>query len=71
MPFRDVQNLGVNDYTKVWYTQALTDKGIAMLAKRDIKRAEMITAYTPVLLVYMDPQLSTLEQEKYLKNAVN
>jgi hypothetical protein len=71
IPFRDVVGLGVNDHTDVWYTKALPGKGIAMLAKNQINGSNLISAYTPALFVYMDPQLSTLQREKYLRIAVD
>ncbi|KAF2810853.1 SET domain-containing protein [Mytilinidion resinicola] len=70
-PFREVRGLGVNDHTNAWYTEALPGKGIAMLAKHNVKSGELLSAYTPALLVHMDSQLSTLQREKFLKIAVN
>lgn len=42
-----------------------------MLAKRDLKRGDLITAYTPYLLAHTENILATLEREKFLQIAVS
>jgi len=70
-PFQDP--IVLNDINKPngpWYTRKLPDKGVGMLAKKSIKPKEPITAFTPVLLVYMENALSTLERERFLRMAI-
>jgi ribosomal RNA assembly protein len=62
---------GINSPAGSWYTQELPDKGIGMLAKHDLKRGDLITAYTPVLLVHREKALSVQEREKFLRIAVD
>ena len=61
---------GINEATGAWYTRSIPGKGIGMLASHSLKRGDLITAYTPILLVYMESVLSTMEREKYLRVAV-
>jgi len=42
-----------------------------MLAKRNLKRGDLITAYTPALLAHMEKALSVQEREKFLRIAVD
>lgn len=42
-----------------------------MLARRKLRRKDLITAYTPVLIVYMEQELSMLSKEKLLRTAIN
>jgi len=60
----------VNKATGPWYTRSFPGKGIGMLARQSLKRGDLITAYTPILLVYMENTLSTKEREKYLRVAI-
>jgi len=60
----------INKATGAWYTKSLPGRGIGMLAKQALKRGDLITAYTPVLIVYMEAALSTMEREKYLRVAI-
>jgi len=41
-----------------------------MLATRDLVFGDMVTAYTPVFLAYLEVELSTLEREKWWRRAV-
>jgi len=72
-PFHDNDVLvqrGINNPEGPWYTKALPGKGIGMLAKQDLKRGDLITAFTPYLLAHAENVLTTLEREKYLQIAV-
>ena len=75
LPFHDdeiLQKRGINDAEGKgpWYAKALPGKGIGMVAKRDLKRGELITAYTPYLLAHAENVLSTQEREKFLQLAL-
>lgn len=74
LPFHDDEahaKHGINDAEGPWYTKALPGKGVGMLAKRDLKRGDLITAYTPYLLAHTENILATLEREKFLQIAVS
>jgi ribosomal RNA assembly protein len=72
LPFRDSTVLdGINNPDGPWYTQKLPAKGIGMLAKRNLKRGDLIAAYTPVLLAHMEDALSARDREKFLRFAVD
>lgn len=75
LPFQDAAALdGINEngeYSRPWYTKPLEGKGMAMLARHKLMRKDSITAYTPVLLVYMEQELSMLSKEKLLRTAIN
>ncbi|KAF2202149.1 SET domain-containing protein [Delitschia confertaspora ATCC 74209] len=61
----------INEYSSRWYTSSLPGRGIGMLAKDRLQHGDRITAYTPVLLAYLEQELPTMEREKYLRVAVN
>ncbi|OAL40158.1 hypothetical protein AYO20_00578 [Fonsecaea nubica] len=61
---------GVNHFTGAWYTHPVPGKGIGMLAKRDLIRGDMITAYTPVLLASKEDLLPKDQREKFLRLAI-
>jgi len=74
LPFQDpsvLQERAINPPDGPWYTRKLPGKGIGMLAKRNLKRGDVITAYTPYLLAHMENVLSTQEREEYLRIAVD
>jgi hypothetical protein len=72
LPFRDSTALdGINNSEGPWYTQKLPGKGIGALAKRNLERGDLITAYTPLLLVHRENALSTQKREKFLRIAVD
>lgn len=71
-PFRDSTALdGINSSEGPWYTQKLPGKGTGVLAKRNLERGDLITAYTPLLLVHRENALSTQKREKFLRIAVD
>jgi hypothetical protein len=73
LPFHDaeiLQKRGINSPEGPWYTKSLPGKGIGMLAKQDLKRGDLITAYTPYLLAHAENVLSTQEREKFLRIAL-
>jgi hypothetical protein len=70
-PFQDTQALhNINGFTGNWYTEELPGKGMGMLAKRNLKFKDRVTAYTPALLAYLEDELPTMEREKYFRIAV-
>jgi hypothetical protein len=72
LSFQDTAALdGINKPKGPWYTQELPGKGTGMIADRDLERGDLITAYTPVLLVYMDKVLSTRDRERLLRIAID
>jgi hypothetical protein len=62
---------GINEYEVLWQTQQLEGKGVGMLASQRLNRGDLITAHTPVLLVYRETELSMQERERYLRMAIN
>jgi len=72
LPFQDATALdGINGPRGPWYTQELPGKGTGMMADRDLERGDLTTAYTPVLLMYMDKVLSTRDREGLLRIAID
>ncbi|KIW99917.1 uncharacterized protein Z518_10845 [Rhinocladiella mackenziei CBS 650.93] len=74
LPFQDPSVLsdhGINSPDRPWYTRELPGKGLGVLAKHQMKRGDLIAAYTPYLLAHMENVLSTPEREKYLRLAVD
>jgi len=70
-PLYDPSTLnGINNADGPWYTKSLPGKGTGMLAKHDLKRGDLITAFTPVLLVHPEKYLSTLAREALLRKAI-
>lgn len=71
-PFQNPAALdGINESGDSWYTQQLEGKGVGMLASRRLNRKDLVTAYTPVLLVYREQELSMQEREALLRTAIN
>ncbi|KAJ4296810.1 hypothetical protein N0V90_006858 [Kalmusia sp. IMI 367209] len=71
-PFEDPDALrGINEFSGNWYTQEMPGKGMGMLAKRDLKFRDKVTAYTPALLAYLESDLSTAERERFFRIAVS
>lgn len=71
--FQDPDALKENDINAIsgaWYTQQLAGKGIGMLAKKQLKFKERVTAYTPALVAHLEDELSTMEREKFFRVAV-
>jgi hypothetical protein len=54
-----------------YHTRQLPRKGVGMLANGKLERGDVITAFTPVLLVYMEDVLSTPKREQFLRLAVD
>jgi hypothetical protein len=52
------------------YVKVIPKKGKGMLASRNLKRGELITAVTPLLVVYREDTLSTKDREFYLRKGV-
>lgn len=72
LPFQDPTALdGINSRGGSWYTEELPGKGTGLIADRILERGDLITAYTPVLLVYMDKVLSTRDREIFLRIAID
>ncbi|EXJ85506.1 hypothetical protein A1O1_05870 [Capronia coronata CBS 617.96] len=61
----------VNEFQVTWYTRSTTNKGMGMFAKKDLRRGDLITAYTPVLIAYSENTLLPSEREKFLQLAIN
>lgn len=53
-----------------WYTTSIPGKGVGMRASRPLKRGDLITAYTPVVLAHIGDQMFTEDREKLLRLAV-
>lgn len=61
----------INETQGCWYTRPIPNKGIGMFAKKHLRRGDLITAYTPVLVAYSETLLSRAEREKFLQLAIN
>lgn len=60
----------INVPSGTWYTQELPGKGMGMLAKRQLKFKDRVTAYTPAFVALLEHELETMEREKYYRVAV-
>jgi hypothetical protein len=71
-PFQDPKALnGINNPTGPWTTRPLPGKGIGMLASVPLSHGDLITAYTPLLLVNIAHPLPTKIMESFLRRAVD
>ncbi|KAH8814965.1 hypothetical protein F5884DRAFT_158077 [Xylogone sp. PMI_703] len=71
-PFHDAALLeNINQPSNLWYTKQIPSKGTGMLAKKDLKRGDLITSYTPILIALIGEKMSSLEREKYLRIAID
>jgi hypothetical protein len=62
---------GINVFSGAWYTQTLPEKGMGMLAKKQLKFKDPVTAYTPAFVPLLDGEaLTTVEREKLYRVAV-
>ncbi|KAF2185295.1 SET domain-containing protein [Zopfia rhizophila CBS 207.26] len=62
---------GINTFSGSWYAEELPGKGVGMLARRNLKPKDRITAYTPALLAHLEDELPTMEREKYFRIAIS
>ncbi|KAG9233383.1 hypothetical protein BJ875DRAFT_512278, partial [Amylocarpus encephaloides] len=70
--FHDTSSTPEKEVTiRPWKTQELPGKGVAMIAGRDLQRGDLITAYTPALIVNRDKILLVKEEEEYLRRAID
>ena len=53
------------------YVKSIPGKGKGMFASRDLKRGELITTNTPLLVVYREEVLSSKDREFYLGTGVH
>lgn len=70
--FRDPAALeGINGDSRAWYTEKIENKGMGMLAKKQLKFKDPVTAYTPAFVPLLDGDaLTTAEREKLYRVAV-
>ena len=68
--FTSPQPPHINVPTDAYTATTIPGKGLGMLATRDLVFGDMVTAYTPVFLAYLEVELSTLEREKWWRRAV-
>ncbi|PSN73304.1 SET domain-containing protein [Corynespora cassiicola Philippines] len=70
--FQDPSGLeDINTFSGAWYTSEIPGKGVGMLAKKQLKFKDRVTAYTPALMAYLEHELSTMQREKYFRIAVS
>ncbi|KAF4637562.1 hypothetical protein G7Y89_g544 [Cudoniella acicularis] len=70
-PFQDELAIKKADIAgKPWSTRQIEGKGIGMIASRDLKRGDLITSTTPVLLVYPSSFLRSSIMELLLRRAI-
>lgn len=73
-PFQDpdaLKSKDVNVFSDNWHTQEIPGKGVGMLAKKQLKFKDRVTAYTPALVAYLEGELETLEREKFFRIALS
>jgi hypothetical protein len=68
--FHVLEREGVNQPTGTFHTQEIPGKGIGVLASRDLRFGDRVTAYTPAFIAYLESSLSTPEREKWWRKAV-
>jgi len=61
----------INASSGTWYTKGIPGKGRGMLAKHDLKRGDLITVHSPILLAYKETILSKPERERFLRLAMD
>ncbi|KIW96920.1 uncharacterized protein Z519_02311 [Cladophialophora bantiana CBS 173.52] len=64
-------NLGTDTKDRPWYVASVPGKGMGMFASRPLGRGDLITAYTPYLLAYIDDLAFADDREKLLRHAVD
>ncbi|KAF2274543.1 SET domain-containing protein [Westerdykella ornata] len=70
--FRSANALdGINVFSGAWYTEKLPGKGVGMLARKQLKFKDRVTAYTPALVALLEDELKTMEREQLYRVAVN
>jgi hypothetical protein len=60
----------INIPTNTYRATSIPNKGIGLLATKPLKFKDRITAFTPVLLAYLEGELSTLDREKFWRLAI-
>jgi hypothetical protein len=71
LPFHGPLSESVNPSNGPWYTKHLARKGTGMLASYELHRGDLITYYTPALIVHIEQDLSLADRENYLRIAIN
>ncbi|KAL6708391.1 hypothetical protein ACN47E_002654 [Coniothyrium glycines] len=61
---------GIDQESGAWRTAEIPGKGIGMLAARDLKPGDIVTAYTPTFMAYLESELSTADRETWWKRAI-
>ncbi|KAF2748163.1 hypothetical protein M011DRAFT_401325 [Sporormia fimetaria CBS 119925] len=62
---------GINTFSGAWSVQETPGKGLGLVAKKQLKFKDAITAYTPALVALLEDELSTLDREKLYRIAVH
>lgn len=63
-------SLQINKNSGAWRTSNIPGKGIGMLASRDLQFGDLVTAYTPAFIAYLESGLSTLDREVWWRQAI-
>jgi hypothetical protein len=62
---------GINGFSGAWYTQNLPGRGVGMLAAKQLKFKDRVTAYTPAFVPLLDGDaLTTADRERLYRVAV-
>lgn len=61
----------VNQNSGAWITAEIPGKGVGMLAARDLKPGDLVTAYTPTFMAYLESELSTADRESWWRRAID
>lgn len=68
--FTSPQSHPINTPSNAYTATSIPGKGLGMLASRNLAFGDIVTAYTPVFLAYLEVELSTAEREKWWRRAV-
>lgn len=69
-PFEfDDQQVNIN--SGAWKAVPIPNKGIGVLASRDLKFKDRVTAYTPAIIAYLEMDLSTAVREGWWRKAID
>lgn len=61
---------GVNEFSGLWFTSSIPQKGVGTLALHDVAPHTQILRYTPAFAAYLESDLSTLEREALWRTAI-
>jgi ribosomal RNA assembly protein len=66
-----LEHQNINVPTDTWRASSMPNKGIGLLATKQLKFKDRITSYTPVFLAHLEGELSTMDREKWWRHAIH